>query len=235
MRIHRKQHWLLCTGAISGILVGVALPSVRQAVVSSVGPRLMALEMLATATAMMALSAIWDKIQGFMVRWFVRIKCMELVTLVPYYLFFLVFWNPRTYFLCEIVYYVAVSCALVKTANACKVLLFSDTQERIDADNAMDFVWGLSSIAGYGMACLVTPPIRLALALLLVSDFVTIWGETCLKAIQENAIECMMELAQVWAVCKKMNKTKKGVRNGQNGRNTSESTWESFGKQAEQS
>lgn len=33
------------------------------------------------------------------------------------------------------------------------------------------------------------------------------WGETCLKAIQENAIECMMELAQVWAVCEKMKKT----------------------------
>ena len=67
---------------------------------------------------------------------------------------------------------------------------------------------------------------------LAVKDGNSEWGETCLKAIQENAIECMMELAQVWAVCKKMNKTKKGVRNGQNGRNTSESTWESFGKQA---
>ena len=66
---------------------------------------------------------------------------------------------------------------MMKTENACNVVLFSDTQERIDADNAMDFVWGLSSIAGYGMACLVTPPIRLALALLLVSDFVTIVGK----------------------------------------------------------
>lgn len=177
MRIHRKQHWLLCTGAISGILVGVALPSVRQAVVSSVGPRLMALEMLATATAMMALSAIWDKIQGFMVRWFVRIKCIELVTLVPYYLFFLAFWNPRTYFLCEIVYYVAVSCALVKTANACKVVLFNGVQERIDADNALDFVWGVSSTVGYGMACVYTPSIRVALILLFVSDFFSIVGK----------------------------------------------------------
>ena len=177
MRIHRKQHWLLCTGAISGILVGVALPSVRQAVVSSVGPRLMALEMLATATAMMVLSAIWHKVQAFLLRWYVRIKCIELITFVPYYVYFLLSWNPKTYFLCELIYYMAVSCALMKTANACNVVLFSDTQERIDADNAMDFVWGLSSIAGYGMACLVTPPIRLALALLLVSDFVTIVGK----------------------------------------------------------
>ena len=34
-------------------------------------------------------------------------------------------------------------------------------------------------------------------------------GKTCLNAIQENAIECMMELAQVWAVCEKMKATAK--------------------------
>ena len=41
----------------------------------------------------------------------------------------------------------------------------------------MDFVWGLSSITGYGMTCIVSPPIRFALALLLVSDFVSIAGK----------------------------------------------------------
>ena len=46
---------------------------------------------------------------------------------------------------------------------------------------------------------------------LAVKDGNSEWGETCLKAIQENAIECMMELAQVWAVCEKMKKTKKKV------------------------
>ena len=177
MRIHRKQWWLLVTSAVSGVLVGVALPTVRQIVVSSVSPRLMALEMLATATAMMVLSAIWIKVQACLMRWYVRIKCIELITLVPYYVYFMLWWNPKTYFLCEIIYYAVVSCALVKTANACKVVLFSDTQERIDADNAMDFAWGLSSIAGYGMACIVSPPIRLALTLLLVSDIVSIAGK----------------------------------------------------------
>lgn len=177
MRIHTNHRWLLATSAVSGVLIGVALPTVRQIVVSSVSPRFMALEMLGTATAMMVLSAIWDKIQAFLLRWYVRIKCIELITLVPYYVYFMLWWNPKTYFLCEVIYYVAVSCALGKTANACKAVLFRDTQERIDADNAMDFVWGLSSIAGYGMACIVSPPIRLALTLLLVSDFVSIAGK----------------------------------------------------------
>ena len=61
MRIHRKQLWLLCTSAVSGVLAGVALPTVRQIVVSSISPRFMAMEMLATATAMMVLSAIWTR------------------------------------------------------------------------------------------------------------------------------------------------------------------------------
>lgn len=177
MRVHKKQWWLLGTSAVSGVLVGVALPSVRQIVVSSVGPRLMAFEMLATAMAMMILSVIWTKVQAILMRWYVRIKCIELITLVPYYVYFMLRWNPRTYFLCEVIYYVVVSCALIKTANACQVVLFSNTQDRIDADNAMDFVWGLSSITGYGMACIVSPPIRFALALLLVSDFVSIAGK----------------------------------------------------------
>ena len=43
MRIHRKQLWLLWTSAVSGVLAGVALPTVRQIVVSSVSPRLMEL------------------------------------------------------------------------------------------------------------------------------------------------------------------------------------------------
>lgn len=36
-----------------------------------------------------------------------------------------------------------------------------------------------------------------------------VWDETCLKVIQENAIQAMMELAQVWAVCEKMKATAK--------------------------
>ena len=43
MIIHSKQLWLLCTSAVSGVLVGVALPTVRQIVVSSLSPRFMAL------------------------------------------------------------------------------------------------------------------------------------------------------------------------------------------------
>ena len=35
------------------------------------------------------------------------------------------------------------------------------------------------------------------------------WGETCLNSMQENAIQAMMELAQVWAVCEKMKATAK--------------------------
>ena len=79
MRIHSKQLWLLCTSVVSGVLAGVALPTVRQIVVSSLSTRFMALEMLTTATAMMVLSAIWYKVQAFLLRWYVRIKCIELI------------------------------------------------------------------------------------------------------------------------------------------------------------
>lgn len=36
-----------------------------------------------------------------------------------------------------------------------------------------------------------------------------VWGETCLNSMQENAIQAMKELAQVWAVCEKMKATAK--------------------------
>ena len=36
-----------------------------------------------------------------------------------------------------------------------------------------------------------------------------VWGETCLNAIQDNAVQAMKELAQVWAVCEKMKATAK--------------------------
>lgn len=45
--------------------------------------------------------------------------------------------------------------------------------------------------------------------MLAVKDGNSEWGEKHLKAIQGNVIECMKELAQVWAVCEKMKK--KGV------------------------
>lgn len=176
MRIPRPALPVLVLSSLSGFLTGVALPVVRESVMSSVGSRLISLEMLLVCLSTMTVSLFWDKVQGFIVRYYKTLKIVELVSLIPFYLPFLITWRPVTYFLVELFYYVLVSHLLFKGWQSVKLILLVDPQEVIDFDTAFDFFQSVSSMAGYLVALFCVLSIRLSLFMLFLSDVLAILG-----------------------------------------------------------
>lgn len=176
MRIPRPALPVLVLSALSGFLTGVALPVVRQSVMSSIGSRLISLEMFLVCLTTMMVSIFWDKVQGFIVRYYKALKIAELVTLIPFYLPFILSWRPVTYFLVELIYYICVSHLLIKGWQSVKLLLLADPQEVIDYNTAFEFFSSVSSMVGYLIALFFVPSIQIALFLLFLSDLLSISG-----------------------------------------------------------
>lgn len=176
MRVPRPVLPVLVLSSFSGFLTGVALPVVRESVMSSIGSRLISLEMLLVCLSTMTVSLFWDKVQGFIVRYYRTLKIVELVSLIPFYLPFILSWRPVTYFLVELIYYVCVSHLLIKGWLSVKLFLLADPQEVIDFDTSFEFFQSVSSMAGYLVALFYVPGIRMSLLLLCLSDVLSISG-----------------------------------------------------------
>ena len=177
MNIPRPALPVLVLSSLSGFLTGMALPVVRESVMSSIGSRLISLEMFMVCLSGMIVSLFWDRVQDFIVRYYKVLKLAELVSLIPFYLPFVLTWRPVTYFLVELFYYVLVSNLLVKGWQSVRLILLADPQVVIDFDTAFEFFQSVSSMAGYLVALFYVPSVKMALLLLCLSDALSISGK----------------------------------------------------------
>ena len=98
------------------------------------------------------------------------------MSLIPFYLPFVLTWRPVTYFLVELFYYVLVSNLLVKGWQSVRLILLADPQDVIDFDTSFEFFQSVASMAGYLVALFYVPSVKMALLLLCLSDALSISG-----------------------------------------------------------
>jgi hypothetical protein len=138
----------------------------------AVSPRLIAFEQMLVSISIMVISGIWDKIQDWMVKHYVKIEIYETALTILFYSYFLFRWNPYLYYIADMTYYIVIGSVLYKSAATCYTKLFRKNQDRIDADSALDFFASISSITGFGAAVFVVPSLKGCVILFMLADLI---------------------------------------------------------------
>ena len=168
--IQKKQYPLLAGTFIGSVCFGLSQNVIRKEMIMAIPASWMSLENVLFFISLMGGSYFWNRIQSWMLRNYVRIEIAETILISGMYIYFMLHWNARAYYMVDLLYYVLVGSLIGRAASAIKIRLFPGVQEKIDADNNFEFFASVSGILGYGAAIFVELPVFWCLMLFLIGD-----------------------------------------------------------------
>lgn len=173
MKVDKRLYVLIAGACISKFACTLSWSVMHKTLYESVSPRFIAFEQMLVAISVMVISGIWNKIQTWMVKNYVKLEIWETLFTLLFYSYFLFRWNPYLYYFADVAYYILIGSFLYKTATTCYTKLFRKNQDRIDADSALDFFVSISSIIGFGAAVFIVPSLKCCIILFMLADVIS--------------------------------------------------------------
>lgn len=172
LKIQKKQYPLLAGTLLAGICFGLSQNVIRKEMITAIPASWMSLENVLFYISLMFGSFFWRKIQDWMLRNYIVLELLETVFISALYIYFMINWSPRLYYLIDLAYYILVGSLLGRAGSAIKIRLFPGVQEKIDSDNNFEFFASVSGITGFGCSIFVQLPVFWCLFLFLAADLI---------------------------------------------------------------
>lgn len=162
----KNQKWLLISLFFSGFLITYSHPTLLKAIISELPAEWLAFQSMVTAIASLFIGVLWqERVRAVAIKYFALLAIIESICgcLLGLYLCFVEF-NAWVYAIASLIYSTLITFFVGKCVMAFKAVLWVEKEREI-YDNNSSIISGIVCIAGYALALLALPSLKLSLFL----------------------------------------------------------------------